>query len=105
MIEVGTLDVRGGAFGDGTQLLDGGFTAAALKSLVAFAQCFGDGAGQGFPGFPGDSLGEPVGFGVLDIEAHLFLSSYTNVYILYRTSVSRPTSGVRICSRQTHDPL
>jgi hypothetical protein len=46
-----------------------------------------------------------VGFGVLDIEAHLFLSSYTNVYILYRTSVSRPTSGVRICSRQTHDPL
>jgi hypothetical protein len=68
--EVGTLDVRGGAFGDSTQLLDGGFTASALKTIVAFAQGFGDGAGHGFPGFLGDRLGEPLGFRVLDVEAH-----------------------------------
>jgi hypothetical protein len=38
MIQVGTLDVGGGALGDGAQFLDGGFTAAALKTLVALAQ-------------------------------------------------------------------
>jgi hypothetical protein len=36
VIEVGTLDVRGGALGDGTQLFDGGFTASALKTPVGF---------------------------------------------------------------------
>lgn len=49
MIQVGTLDVSGGALGDGTQLLDGGLTASALKTLVAFTQGFGDGAGHGLP--------------------------------------------------------
>jgi len=70
MIQVGTLDARCGAFGDSTQFLDGGFTASALKTFVALPQGLSDGAGHCFPGFLGDSLGEPVGLGVLDIEAH-----------------------------------
>jgi hypothetical protein len=49
MIQVGTLDVGGGALGDGAQFLDRGFSATALKTLVPLAQGFGDGAGQDSP--------------------------------------------------------
>jgi hypothetical protein len=35
MVEVGTLDVGGGALSDGAQFLDGGSIAAALKTLIA----------------------------------------------------------------------
>src|ERR1700732_3493784 len=69
MSEVGTLDVGGGALGDGAQFLDGGFIAATLKTLVALTQGFRYGAGQGFPGLQGNRLSEPVGFRVFDIEA------------------------------------
>jgi hypothetical protein len=70
MIHVGTPDVGGGASGDGAQFLHGGFTTPAPKTLIALAQGYGNRASQSFPGLPSDRLGEPMGFRVLDIEAH-----------------------------------
>lgn len=67
--EVGTLEVGGGALGDGAQFLDGGFIAAPLKTFEALTQGFGDGAGHSFHGLPGDRLGETVRFRVLHVEA------------------------------------
>ncbi len=49
MVEVGTFDVDAGALGYGSQFLDGGFTAATPKTLVALTQGFRDGAGHGSP--------------------------------------------------------
>jgi hypothetical protein len=45
MIEVRALHMGSGPLGDGTQFFDGCFSTAALKTMVAFAQRFGDGAG------------------------------------------------------------
>ncbi len=38
MVQIRTLDMRGGALGDGSQLLDGGSSAATLKTFIALAQ-------------------------------------------------------------------
>jgi len=90
MIEVGTLDMSGGALGDCAQFLEGGFTAAALKTFLALAQSFRDGPGQGFPSLPGDRLGEPVGFRVLDIEAGSVSSLLSHcLSLLYRSPFHR----------------
>jgi hypothetical protein len=70
MIQAGPLHVGGRALTDGEQFFDGGFIAAALKTIVAFTEGFRDGARQGFPGLLGDRLGEPMGPRVLDIETH-----------------------------------
>lgn len=69
MIEVWAINMGGGALRDGSQFFDGGFAAAALKTLVAFAQGFGDSASHGFPCLPCDHLRKPVGFRVLNIKA------------------------------------
>ena len=70
MIQVGTLDVSGGALRDGAQFLNGCTTALALKTLVTLSQGFGYHAGHGFAGLPGDHVGEPVSFRVFHIERH-----------------------------------
>src|SRR5450755_422089 len=71
MIEMGTFNVAGGALGDGAQLLDGSSAGAAVETLVALAQCFGDGASKGLAGLLGNGLREPVSFRVLNVEAHV----------------------------------
>lgn len=44
MIQAGTFDASGGTIGDGTQFVERGFSAAALKTLIAFVHGFGNDA-------------------------------------------------------------
>jgi hypothetical protein len=67
-VEIGLLCVGGRAVGDCADAGRERLGVALLQTLVAFAQSVGDGAPQSFSGFLGDRLGEPMRFGVFDVE-------------------------------------
>lgn len=69
MVGVRTLHMRGGPIRDRQQLLDAGFCIAALDTGIPLPERFLDDTGHAFPGSAGDRLREPMGFGVLDVEA------------------------------------
>ena len=50
MVEIGMLDLGGGALSDGEQFLDCGFVAPVLETFVTLPQRFGDGTGYGLAG-------------------------------------------------------
>src|ERR1700675_896364 len=56
-----------------------------MKPLVAFTQVFRNCAREGFTGFPGDGLREPVCLRVLDVQAHYSFFVYHLSTLLYPT--------------------
>ena len=91
MIEIGPLDVRGGAGGNRADVSGESFRIALVKPLVAFAQGFPDRTSQGLASLLSDSLSEAVGLGILDIQASTFLYQFPPFYIL-ADSRSRKTA-------------
>ena len=84
MVEIGAFDVGGGAVGDGADVSRERLRIALVEPLVAFAQGFGDGAREGFAGFLGDGLREPVCLRILDVQALFFLSVPCSTFLYLR---------------------
>lgn len=60
------------ATANGQEIGGRGFSpATAANPVQALPERMGDGGGHGLPGFVREKLGEFVGFGVLDVEAHV----------------------------------
>jgi len=68
MVEIGTLDVGGGALRDSPKIGGERFGIAPLETLIAFARSFRDGARHRLASSLGDGLGETVGFRVLNVS-------------------------------------
>src|ERR1035437_249217 len=70
MLDVWTLDGLRRPFGDGHQFRQTCLAFALLDLCVPLPEGFNDHLGQALPGFPGNRLGQTMGFRIFDVETH-----------------------------------